>query len=84
MFYLYLLGRHFGFQFSIGDHWDHLHIALDRLFWKRLCRRFHKCEFLKDKVDYLGVEVSANEIHGSPEKVKAVFDWPRPHTVHDV
>ena len=44
----------------------------------------HKCEFLKDKVDYLGFEVSANGVNASPEKVKAILDWPRPQTVHDI
>ena len=32
----------------------------------------HKCEFLKDKVDYFGFEISKDGIHASPEKVKAV------------
>ena len=69
---------------SIGEHWDHLRIALDRLRRAKLYGRLHKCEFLKDKVDYLGFEVSQNGIHASPEKVKAVLDWPRPQSVHDI
>ena len=57
--------------------------------WKELRQaklygRLHKCEFLKDKVDYLGFEVSANGVNASPEKVKAILDWPRPQTVHDI
>ena len=44
----------------------------------------HKCDFLKDRVDYLGFEVSSEGIHASPEKVKAVVEWPRLQTVHDV
>ena len=63
---------------SIEEHWDHLRIALDRLRRAKLYGRLHKCEFLKDKVDYLGFEVSQDGIHASPEKVKAVLDWPRP------
>ena len=47
-------------------------------------RRLHKCEFLKDKVDYFGFEVSADGVNASPEKVKAILDWPRPQTVHDI
>ena len=43
-----------------------------------------KCEFLKSRVDYLGYEVSERGIHASPEKVKAVVNWPRPQSVHDV
>ena len=28
--------------------------------------------------------MSKEGIHASPEKVKAVLDWPRPQSVHDV
>ena len=72
------------FSRSIEEHWDHLNIALERLRRAKLYGRLHKCEFLKDKVDYLGFEVSAEGIHASPEKVKAVLNWPRPQSVHDV
>ena len=40
--------------------------------------------FLKDKVDYLGFEVSPQGVHASLDKVRAVVDWPRPKGVHDV
>ena len=63
---------------SIEEHWDHLERALERLRQAKLYGRLHKCEFLKDKVDYLGFEVSANGVNASPEKVKAILDWPRP------
>ncbi|MCV6575478.1 MAG: reverse transcriptase family protein, partial [Cohaesibacter sp.] len=69
---------------SIEEHWDHLRIALDRLHRAKLYGRLHKCEFLKDKVDNLGFEVSQDGIHASPEKVKAVLDWHRPQSVHDI
>ena len=69
---------------SIKEHWDHLRIALDRLRRAKLYGRLHKCEFLKDKVDYLGFEVSQDGIHASPEKVKASLDCPRPQSAHDI
>ena len=53
---------------SIGEHWDHLKRALDKLCRAKLFGRLHKCEFLKDQVDYLGFEVSKGEIRTSPEK----------------
>ena len=56
------------FSRSIEEHWDHLNIALERLRRAKLYGRLHKCEFLKDKVDYLGFEVSAEGIHASPER----------------
>ena len=69
---------------SIGEHWAHLHCAFDRLRRAKLYARLHKCEFLKDKVDYLGFEVGQDGIRTSPEKVRAILDWPRPLSVHDV
>ena len=35
-------------------------------------------------MDYLGFEVSSEVVHASPDKVKAVVEWPPPQTVHDV
>ena len=72
------------FSNSIEEHWKHLKIALERLREAKLYGRIHKCEFLKTRVDYLGFEVSEEGIHASPEKVKAVVEWPKPQTVHDV
>ena len=60
------------FSHSIGQHWDHFNVALDRLCRAKLYGPLHKCELLKDKVNYLGFKVSKDGIHASPEKLKAV------------
>ena len=72
------------FSESIEEHWEHLRTALERLRKAQLFGRVQKCDFLKSRVDYLGYEVSEKGIHASPEKVKAVVNWPRPQSVHDV
>ena len=72
------------FSHSIEEHLEHLRHVLTRLRESKLYAKLHKCEFLKDKVDYLGFEISTQGIHASPEKVKAVVEWPRPENVHDV
>ena len=69
---------------SIEEHRDHLRQVLEKLRRAKLYGRLHKCEFLKDKVDYLGFEVSADGVHASSEKVKAILDWPHPQTMHDI
>ena len=72
------------FSESIEEHWEHLCTALERLRKARLYGIIHKCDFLKTRVDYLGYEVSEQGVHASPEKFKAVVNWPRPQSVHDV
>ena len=72
------------FSRSIEEHWGHLRRALTRLREAKLYGRLHKCEFLKDRVDYLGFEIFSEGVHASPDKVKAVVEWPRPQSVHDV
>ena len=61
---------------SIGEHWEHLKCVLDKLHRAKLFGRLHKCEFLKDQVDYLGFEVTKDGICTSPEKVKAIWTGP--------
>ena len=72
------------FSRTIEEYWEHLPQALQRLREAKLYGRLHKCEFLKDKVDYLGFEVSSQGLHASPDKVRAIVEWPRPKDVHDV
>ena len=66
------------------EHWEHLCVALGRLREARLYERICKCEFLKTRMDYLSYKVSKKGIHASPENVKAIVNWPRPQSVHDV
>ena len=72
------------FSKSVEEHWKHLQVALERLRSAKLYGRMRKCEFLKNRVDYLGYEFSEKGIHASPEKVKGVVTWPRPQSAHDV
>ncbi|GBM86428.1 Transposon Ty3-I Gag-Pol polyprotein [Araneus ventricosus] len=39
---------------------------------------------LRKEVTYLGHVISAEGVKTDPEKIKAVVDWPRPETVHDL
>ena len=72
------------FSRNLAEHWEHLRWALSRLREAKLYGRLHKCEFLKDQVEYLGFEVGPRGIQASPGKVRAIIEWPRPKGVHDV
>ena len=39
---------------------------------------------MKNQVDHLGFEVSPKGIRASPEKVRAIIEWPRPKSVHGI
>ena len=43
-----------------------------------------KCNFLIDKLLFLGYVVSVDEIHVDEDKVCAIREWPTPKTVSDV
>ena len=43
-----------------------------------------KCNFLTDKLLFLGYVVSADGIHVDEDKVRAVREWPTPKTVSDM
>ena len=72
------------FSRNMDQHWEHLQWALGRFREAKLYRRLHKCEFLKDQVEYLGFEVGPRGIQASPGKVRAIIEWPKPKSVHDV
>ena len=72
------------FSQSLEEHWEHLRWALACPREAKLYGRLHKCEFLKDQVEYLGFEVGPRGIQASPGKVRAIIEWPRPKSVHDV
>lgn len=69
---------------TLHEHYKHIRIALDRLREVKLFGRLHKCDWVQDKVEYLGFDVSAEGVEPSKEKVKAVATWPRPTTIKDV
>jgi hypothetical protein len=43
-----------------------------------------KCDFMKEKISFLGYRVSANGLKVDPKKVRAVADWKVPKDVHSV
>ncbi|GFU12613.1 retrovirus-related Pol polyprotein from transposon opus [Nephila pilipes] len=43
-----------------------------------------KCKFFRKEVSYLGHVISSEGVKADPEKIKAVVDWPRPETVHEL
>lgn len=43
-----------------------------------------KCDFLKDRIDYLGYEISADGVRPGEKKILSVANFPRPDNIHNV
>ena len=50
----------------------------------QLYAKFSKCEFYKDKIQYLGHVISEEGISVDPDKIKSIIDWSIPKDVTDV
>ncbi len=54
-----------------------VHEVLDKLEEESYFLQLAKCEFKKEKVNYLGVVISQERIHIDPIKVEGLRNWPR-------
>ena len=50
----------------------------------QLYAKYNKCDFYKDKIQYLGHVIFKEGILVDPYKIKAIIDWPTPKDVNDV
>ncbi len=66
------------------EHRQHVARVLEILQENQLYAKMSKCEFGKQRVEFLGHVVSAEGVHVDPRKISAIKDWPRPRTVRDV
>jgi hypothetical protein len=57
------------------EHAEHLWMVLEKLREAKLYAKFNKCEFLLDKVAFLGHVISQEGITVDPTKVEAIANW---------
>ena len=50
----------------------------------QLFTKFSKCDFFKDKIQYLGHVVTKEGISVDPKKIRAIEDWSVPKYMTDV
>ncbi len=72
------------FSPTVEDHIQHLRAVFQCLRDNRLYLRLEKCHFFQSSVQYVGFTVQAGSLAPSPDKVKAVSDWPVPANPTDV
>ena len=66
------------------EHKEHLKMVLQELRNHQLFAKFSKCDFFKDKIQYLGHVVTKEGISVDPKKIKVIKDWLIPKDVIDV
>ncbi|BHF85119.1 hypothetical protein SprV_1002827800 [Sparganum proliferum] len=69
---------------TIRQHNDNLRAVLLALREAGLTLNPQKCQFLREKVNYLGHEVSPSGIKVSAEKAGAILTWPTPNSTTEV
>lgn len=69
---------------DVDSHITLLQEVFDRLYQAGLTLRFPKCHFLRPSITYLGHVLDQNGVHTTPDKVKAIFNYPVPTDVKSV
>ena len=69
---------------SEEEHKEHLKIVLQELREHQRFAKFSKCDFFKDKIQYLGHVVTKEGILVDLEKIKAIKYWPVRKDITDV
>ncbi|KAK9400665.1 hypothetical protein NXF25_011379 [Crotalus adamanteus] len=65
---------------TMEDHIQLVRTVLKKLLDSKLYCKVSKCEFHKDRIDYLGFRVSAMGIEMDPNKIRSVLEWQAPKT----
>ena len=60
------------------EHVEHLRLNLKLLRKHKLYERLRKCDFYKDRIHYLGHNISDKGISVDPENIEAIMSWPAP------
>ena len=72
------------FSNTLEEHHNHVRQVLEKLIENNLYAKLSKCEFDKDKVEFLGHVISGKGISTDPNKIKSIEEWPVPKSVKDV
>ena len=72
------------FADSLEEHDEKMNLIMDRLRASILQLNPDKCEFLQDKVCYLGHMLNKKGVSPDPRKLEAVRDFPKPKDLKNI
>ena len=66
------------------EHEENLRLELQLLREHRLYANLNKCNFYRDRIQYLGHIILEEGISMDPDKIETIMNWPTPRNVIDV
>lgn len=72
------------FSNNPDDHRRHVELVLERLSKYGVSLNIEKCEFGRNKIEFLGYQVSVEGITPTEERTHAISNYPKPNTVQDL
>jgi len=69
---------------TMEEHIQHVRSVLRRLIQHQLYAKAEKCEFHLTTTSFLGYIISQEGVAMDDQKVRAVVDWPQPHTLKEL
>lgn len=72
------------FSKSAAEHIEHLKIVFERFQDYGIVINQEKCCFGKNKIDFLGFEISSDGLRPTESKIDAVQNFPKPKTIKDL
>lgn len=66
------------------EHKKHLLVVLQVLRGHQVYTKYSKCDFFKEKVQYLGHFIIKDGIVVDPEKIRTIMEWPIPKDVANI
>jgi hypothetical protein len=67
-----------------SSHDRHVRAILEILRQNQLYAKESKCDFFKDRIEFLGHVITPNGVAMEPEKIAAISAWPTPSSVSDI
>jgi len=69
---------------DLEEHHKQVRSVLQTLINNNLYAKLEKCEFDKEKVEFLGYILSGDGVSTDPKKIKSIEEWPTPKNIKEV
>lgn len=72
------------FSDTVTEHFKHLRLIFEKFRLEGITVKLRKCQFIREKVMFLGHEISSKGISMDPKRVEAILEFPTPRNVREL